>query len=485
MSNALKIYIALWGLILSPLLFTGCEDSVTDPVGDETARVHGKVVLQDGTPVEDADVIATSQTFGSTSTTTDQEGEYSLTLEVDPEQATTDYTIRVSKTGYDEKSESVPLAPGDELALNFTLGVEDEDNGEEPPPAEASGPASNIVVVDVEEASIGVRGSGYNETTRVLFEARDSNGVPVDLNNSIEVSFSIIGGPGGGEFLSKSSDHTDENGQVSVVLNSGILAGVVQVLVEATVDDRTISSSPVRLTIHGGLPAQEHFAIAPEQYNFPALQRINERLGIVTVVGDKFSNPVRPGTSVYFRTKAGNIQTEAQTDEDGVVNVQLISLGKNITDPEHGDGFGYVVAETWGENGTLVSDSALVLLSGWPIIEVDPETFNIPGGESQTFNYTVADYNGNPMAEGQNISVSLELPELPGGQSAPQLILSGDVNETLTDTQDPSYTEFSFTLSVHVDEEDGDVVTDMPVTIVINSSGPNGDAELKIEGTVN
>jgi len=103
MSNALKIYIALWGLILSPLLFTGCEDSVTDPVGDETARVHGKVVLQDGTPVEDADVIATSQTFGSTSTTTDQEGEYSLTLEVDPEQATTDYTIRVSKTGYDEK----------------------------------------------------------------------------------------------------------------------------------------------------------------------------------------------------------------------------------------------------------------------------------------------------------------------------------------------------------------------------------------------
>jgi len=483
MQNIQKNIVTACILFVSLFLLNGCEDSVTEPVGEESAIVQGRVTLPDGSPVADANVLAISQTYGSASTTTDSNGEYTLTLQVSPEESVTEYTITVSKTGFDDREKSIPLAPDGNVTLNFTFGVDDEEEEEEPRPE--SGEAANIVVVGVEETSIGVKGSGFSETTRLLFEARDSDGIPVDEDHRIEVFFSISGGPGGGEFLSKVSDSTDANGQVSVVLNAGVLAGAVQVLAEATVNDRTISSSPVRLTIHGGLPAQEHFAIAPDQYNFPALQRVNERLGIVTVVGDKFSNPVRPGTSVYFRTKAGNIQTEAQTDDDGVVNVQLISLGKNIENQEYGDGFGYVVAETWGENGTLVSDSVLVLLSGRPIIESEPETFTIPDGQSQTFNYKVADYNGNPMASGQNISVSLELPELPGGQTEPDLVLNGDIDVTLRDTQDPSYTEFSFTLAVYVDDEDEDVVTDMPLTIVISSTGPNGEAELKLRGTVN
>jgi len=224
--------------------------------------------------------------------------------------------------------------------------------------------------------------------------------------------------------------------------------------------------------------------MAPERYNFAALERVNERLGIVTVVGDKFSNPVRPGTSVYFRTKAGNIQTEAQTDDDGVVTVQLISIGKQIEDQVHGPGFGYVVAETWGENGTKVTDSVLVLLSGSPIIGIDPATFNIQNNESQTFEFTVSDYNDNPMAAGQNISVSLELPQLPPGQSAPDLILNGDINKTLVDTQSKADTEYSFALSVYGGEEEG-VAEGMPLTIVIRTNGPNGEEELRIQGTVN
>jgi len=482
MQNVIKHGAILSIFVVSLLLLIGCEDSPTEPVvSDATAIVHGRVSLPDGTRVPDADVLAVSQTFGSASTTTDENGEYSLTLAVDPDQSATSYTITVSKTGYEPKSTSIPLAPGGDVAVNFTFGVDDDDEEIPRPP---SGAAANIVVTDVEATSIGVKGGGYPETSRLLFEARDSDGIPVDLDNSIEISFSISGGPGGGEFLSKTSAETDGNGRVSVVLNSGTLAGAVQVLAEATVDDRVISSSPVRLTIHGGLPAQEHFGMAPERYNFAALERVNERLGIVTVVGDKFSNPVRPGTSVYFRTKAGNIQTEAQTDDDGVVTVQLISIGKQIEDQVHGPGFGYVVAETWGENGTKVTDSVLVLLSGSPIIGIDPATFNIQNNESQTFEFTVSDYNDNPMAAGQNISVSLELPQLPPGQSAPDLILNGDINKTLVDTQSKADTEYSFALSVYGGEEEG-VAEGMPLTIVIRTNGPNGEEELRIQGTVN
>lgn len=480
MQNVIKQGVVICIFIVSLFVLNGCEDTVTEPVGDAHSVVNGTVRLPDGSPVPDADVLATSPAFGSASTTTDENGEYTLTLAVDPDASATEYTLTVSKSGFEPRSRTIPLSPGGQVALNFTFGIDDDD--EEPRPE--SGEAANIVVTGVQSESIGVKGSGFDETTRLVFEARDSDGIPVDLNHQILVMFSISGGPGGGEFLSKISDSTDANGQVTVVLNSGTVSGAVQVLAEANVIDRTISSAPVRLTIHGGLPAQEHFGMAPERYNFPALQRVNDRLGIVTVVGDKFSNPVRPGTSVYYRTKAGNIQTDALTDNDGVVNVQLISHGKNITDPVHGNGFGYVVAETWGENGTLVADSVLVLLSGSPIIDVDPGTFSVPNNQSQTFSYTVADYNGNPMAEGQTISVSLQLPELPEGQEPPQIILSGQTEVRLPDTQSQVYTQYSFTLSVHGGEEEG-VVSDMPLGIVISTSGPNGDAELLVEGSVN
>lgn len=481
--KTLKKYGAVFFVgIVSMLFIAGCEDSPTEPPPpdpDATAVVSGTVSLQDGTLIPDADVLAISADFATVSTTTDQDGSYTLVLPIDlQETGATTYTITASKTGFDTKAVTIPLSAGANITLNFTLDGDDE----LPPPP--SGVASNIVVVGVESPSIGVKGGGYSETSKITFEARDSDGIPVDLDNRIEVMFDIAGGPGGGEFLSKSSDSTGANGQVAVTLNSGTVAGTVQILAYAFVEDRTIASSPVKITIHGGLPAQEHFGMEAAMKNFPALEWVNRRLAIVTVVGDKFSNPVRPGTSVYFRTTAGNVQTEAFTDNDGVVTVELISLGKNIIDPEHGPGFGYVTAETWGEEGTLVTDSVLVLLSGAPQISVDPTSFNIPNDQSLTFNFTVADYNGNPMAEGQSISVSLQVPQLPGGQSPPGLALNGDISRTLPDTQNPAFTEYSVTLSVFGGEEE-DVVTDMPLGIVFSTDGPNGGAELVIQGTVN
>jgi len=466
-------------------LATGCEDSITDPAGDDTAVVRGTVTDTQGEPVAGADVIAMSTTFGSISATTDEEGRYEFVLPVSVGESTTNYTLSASKSAFDPKSETIPLAAGNVVVMNFVLGQAKGEDGDNGPPSESrSGPASNLVVYEVQSPSIGVTGGGYDETTRLVFEARDSNGVPVDLEHAVDVVFSILGGPGGGEFLSPATGRTNEDGQVSVTLNAGIRAGVVQITAEATVGDRTIKSTPVKLSIHGGLPAQEHFGLASDRLNFPALHIVNARLGIVAVLGDKFSNPVRPGTNVYFRTNAGNIQTEIATDNDGVAPVQLISLGKNINATVHGPGFGYVTAETRGENGVLVTDSVLVLLSGSPIITVDPFSFQIPNNGSQSFNFTVADYNGNPMAEGQKITVDLELPQLSGTAKAPELILSGITDFTLPDTQSRAYTNYSFTLSVYGGDED-DVIENLLVTARILTTGPNGNVQLNFSGTVN
>lgn len=486
MRQKYSFYILLF-IVTVMFLATGCEDSITDPAADDTAVVRGTVADTQGEVIVGADMMAMSTVFGSISTTSDEEGRYEFVLPVSVGESTTNYTLSASKSAFDPKSETIPLAAGNVVVVNFVLGQQGEEDGggDNGPPSESrSGPASNLVVYEIQSPSIGVTGGGYDETTRLVFEARDSNGVPVDIDHAVDVTFSILGGPGGGEFLSPATGRTNENGQVYVTLNAGIRAGVVQITAEATVGDRTIKSTPVKLSIHGGLPAQEHFGLAPDRLNFPALHIVNARLGIVAVLGDKFSNPVRPGTNVYFRTNAGNIQTEVATDNDGVAPVQLISLGKNINATVHGPGFGYVTAETRGENGVLVTDSVLVLLSGSPIITVDPFSFEIPNNGSQSFNFTVADYNGNPMAEGQKITVNLELPQLSGTAKAPELILTGTTDFTLPDTQSRAYTNFGFTLSVYGGDEE-DVIENMPVTVRILTTGPNGNVQFNLSGTVN
>ncbi len=69
-----------------------------------------------------------------------------------------------------------------------------------------------------------------------------------------------------------------------------------------------------------------------------------------------------------------------------------------------------------------------------PHITVTPTTFDIQNGGSQTFNYTVSDGNGNPMSEGQTISVKV---------SEGDLKVSGNIDIKMLDTQSKAYTHFS------------------------------------------
>jgi adhesin/invasin len=63
-----------------------------------------------------------------------------------------------------------------------------------------SGQASNIVMISVTDDSIGVQGSGDNETATITFEVRDDTGSPLDLSQQVAVDFEIVG-PAGGENL--------------------------------------------------------------------------------------------------------------------------------------------------------------------------------------------------------------------------------------------------------------------------------------------
>ncbi len=332
-----------------------------------------------------------------------------------------------------------------------------------------SGNAKSIYLYSQSSAGIGIISAGDPEFAQLVFQVVDSLGQPVDLQHAAQVQFRVLSGPGGGEYISPDSALTNGNGRVEAFLFSGFKAGVVQV--QARIVKAGIESNPISIAIHGGYPDLSHFSVGPEQLNIPGLLFINLEDPITALVGDKFSNPARPGTAVYFKTGGGVIGAVAQTDENGLASVILRSGLPHPVHPVLGPGFAAIKAQTLDENQDTISVSTLVLFSGYPVISVNPSSgFQIPAGESKIFYYTVRDQNGNPLAQGNSISVEVE------GEGTKA---AGDVRVNLPDTQSPSWTSFLFTV-----EDISDSVYVRPVTVKVKNTGPNGDAFLTITGSI-
>jgi hypothetical protein len=236
--------------------------------------------------------------------------------------------------------------------------------------------------------------------------------------------------------------------------------------------------------VNSGFPDQRHFTLSADRYNFPGLdavalpvgQGLGARVTIRAQVGDRYSNPVLPGTVVYFSTLHGIISTKdgptdgqfGVTDDEGFVSQFLMAgnprpEGPNVL-PGLGPGYSYVYAQTLGENATRVIDSILVLWTGKPIItKTDTITsFNLGnGGSAGPFTFTVADRYGNPMSPGTRIVV-----EAPGLSVSP----AAYADLTLPDTfvRGPGTTTFSLIVT------DGDpanvtaapVPTQVTVTVI-------------------
>ncbi|MDZ7757450.1 Ig-like domain-containing protein [Rhodohalobacter sp.] len=143
----------------------------------------------------------------------------------------------------------------------------------------------------------------------------------------------------------------------------------------------------------------------------------SEPLTITALLGDKYGNTVPEGTAVYFSTNKGTINGSASTDANGYATSQLQT---NQTSP----GIATVRVETVDENSTRISRELDILFSGKPQLAVTPETVDLADFTSQTFAVSLEDENGNPLAEGTSLEVSMDHPEL---------ILDGDSQVALGD----------------------------------------------------
>jgi len=88
---------------------------------------------------------------------------------------------------------------------------------------------------------------------------------------------------------------TDVNGRASVALFSGTVAGTVRIKATSTDNENIFKEKPL-VTIQSGPPA--FISISPSNIAQPEGEALIT--GITANVSDTFSNPVEPGTAVYF-----------------------------------------------------------------------------------------------------------------------------------------------------------------------------------------
>lgn len=431
-----------------------------EPNPENMVVLNGQVVnFETSAPIPNAVVILLNYS-PEQSTVTDGSGMFTFEFEVDQ---TVGVEIVAFKESFIADTLSVLAVPGrtiNDLQLGLTA------TSSTPVP---SGEAASIILSGVSPASIGVRESGSPEVAEITFEVQDSMGIPVDIDHSVTVNFYLGSAPGGGEFLHPLSDQTSSTGKASTSIFSGITAGVVQIIAEVVQGSETLRSQPVAVAIHGGLPDSTHFSLAVEKLNFPGYNIYGLTDGITAYVGDKYGNPVKPETAVYFTTTGGIIEGSALTDLMGRAGVDLMSAAPKPYHPTLGAGFATITGRTADENQNTIEAYAIVLFSGIPQISVNPTSINVPNAGSQSFFYTVSDQNGNPLAGGTNISVSVESGDVDA---------VGNTNLTLPDTQSPAWTNFGFSL---VDSApDSNVVN--AVNVKISTTGPNGNLEATISG---
>jgi hypothetical protein len=177
-----------------------------------------------------------------------------------------------------------------------------------------AGSTGSLDFVSAVPTLIGVRGSALQQTSTITFRVLDQNGNVV-ADNTL-VSFTLISGLGGGEFITPTTGGTVA-GLAATVLTSGTVSGPVRVRASVTVGTNTLTSTSTNVSIAGGPPSGAHIGVAPAFRNIAGLVTQGIICPMSAIVGDHFGNPVPQNTTVSFSTNCGIVDPQGLTDELG------------------------------------------------------------------------------------------------------------------------------------------------------------------------
>ncbi len=210
-----------------------------------------------------------------------------------------------------------------------------------PPPTASPTPGEPAALrfAGAQPATIGVRGSGLPEQSTLTFQVTDALGIPV---GGVAVNFTLA--DGADESIAPTQGVTGADGNVQVVLTSGDRAVSVQITaaVDSVTPPLTVRSTAV--IILGGPPSQLHFSLAHQFHNISGRVTFGLTDQITAFVGDRFGNPVPPGTAVSFTTTGGVIGNPMTTNALGQATATLVSQA-----PVPSNGIVSTLATTHGE----------------------------------------------------------------------------------------------------------------------------------------
>ncbi len=511
------------------ILRRGTTQSIVVPLQQDksqtVAHIVGQVTDQRSQmPITNASVLLTSS-LKKDSTRTLNDGSYSFDINLPGAASSVSGTLLFRLSSYNDTTISFTAGAGQTVTENAALSTKPTVVGGDS--STGRGVARSISLVSISRQEISIHGVGSNETSVLVWQVLDSLGFPLDINHRDTVTFVPTGIPvttGNPAYVTPTSGITDGAGQVSTTVNSGTVAGTIQLLARLMLKSgKLVESSPVVITVDGGLPDQAHFELNASEVNFAGYDW-SERSPVpspsfTAQAGDKYGNPVAPGTAIYFTTTGGIITAAGQTDATGHANATLYSgkplphtsgldttLYGSANDPllplldgDHGfpadptyfgngTGYGYVKAFTQGENSAIVADSGLICFSAatGPILlddslAISPITIKLNTG-SVNIPVHISDRFGNPLESGSTITTSVTIPPPPpGGGGNVYSVNATGLPSTLDDFLTRGYGKTDFTLTIGVAQTQG-TATATPFAVTITVNGRNGTRQATVSG---
>lgn len=385
-----------------------------------------------------------------------------------------------------------------------------------------SGDLPSIEILSITPSRLGLKGSGSNEIANIKFAV---NGVP----DGAIVYFNLDSPTGGAEIISATTALVTD-GEVSVDIASGTVAGVATVTATTETASGDVTAK-ARVTIGGsGSPDQKHIGISAETLNIPGLIEFGIENQITAYVADRFSNPVPEGTPVYFASECGIMALEdaegvatnltsnfgiasatsitAAPTSDGLCRMLIWTEGEEaFTDtngngvydtgePHEGvgepyidandngsydgnelyfdlDGDGkYTTADTTWDADTFVWTSMNVRWSS-NVLEpiISPSELRLNQGSEQAFVVTVTDENGGPLPAGAKVGIEMaQVTSTESGTTTEFVTKEFDIRDAVY--PGPGITEFTITMPPELEE--GSYIK------VIVESSKNGNTSLDL-----
>lgn len=184
----------------------------------------------------------------------------------------------------------------------------DDQQPEEPEQPTYQQIPTNLHFVSSEPKSIGIRGFGMVESSKLVFKLVDQRGNPMAKQG---VNFSLNTSVGGIR-LSENSAESDEEGLVYIHVYAGVVATNVRVTATLA-NDASIHTQSDNLVISTGVTDQNSFTVYADILNPEGLSWNGEEVEVFVIASDHFNNPVPDGSSVYFMTEGGQIDPECMT----------------------------------------------------------------------------------------------------------------------------------------------------------------------------